>query len=148
MNAPVSPLSPSSSLPERCVVVINSELSAGHAANAAAVLALTLGQRHPGLVGEPLIDADARVHPGLIPIGISVLVADSQTLSQLHQTLLNDDEMDGVIFPVEGQQTTDYAAFRQAVTQVPTDSLQLLGIALAGNKKVVRKLTGKLGLLG
>jgi len=31
---------------------------------------------------------------------------------------------------------------------VPTDSLKLLGIALAGNKKVVRKLTGKLGLLG
>ncbi len=134
--------------PERCVIVINQQLSTGHAANAAAVLALTLGQRHPVLVGAPLIDADKRQHPGLIPIGISVLVANSEQLTHLHQYLLNDDEMDGIIFPVEGQQTTDYAAFREAVSGVPTADLQLLGIALAGNKKVVRKLTGKLGLLG
>lgn len=132
--------------PERCVIVINQQLSTGHAANAAA--ALTLGQRHPVLVGAPLIDADKRQHPGLIPIGISVLVANSEQLTHLHQHLLNDDEMDGIIFPVEGQQTTDYAAFREAVSGVPTADLQLLGIALAGNKKVVRKLTGKLGLLG
>jgi len=145
MNTPATIL-PSS--PERCVIVINQQLAAGQAANAAAVLALTLGQRHPSLVGAPLIDADNREHPGLIPIGISVLVADAQQLTQLHQHLLNDDEMDGIIFPVEGQQTTDYAAFREAVSVVPTDNLQLLGIALAGNKKVVRKLTGKLGLLG
>ena len=145
MNTPATLLP---SLPERCVIVINQQLAAGHAANAAAVLALTLGKRHPSLVGAPLIDADNREHPGLIPIGISVLVADAQQLTQLHQHLLNDDEMDGIIFPVEGQQTTDYAAFREAVSVVPTDNLQLLGIALAGNKKVVRKLTGKLGLLG
>ena len=145
MNTPATLLP---SLPERCVIVINQHLAAGHAANAAAVLALTLGQRHPSLVGAPLIDADNREHPGLIPIGISVLVADTEQLTQLHQHLLNDDEMDGIIFPVEGQQTTDYAAFREAVSAVPTESLQLLGIALAGNKKGVRKLTGKLGLLG
>ncbi|WP_208950977.1 DUF2000 domain-containing protein [Rahnella sp. ChDrAdgB13] len=134
--------------PERCVIVINQQLTAGHAANAVAVLALTLGQRHPALVGAPLIDADNREHPGLIPIGISVLVADAEQLTQLHQHLLNDDDMDGIIFPVEGQQTTDYAAFREAVAIVPTGDLVLLGIALAGKKKVVRKLTGKLGLLG
>ncbi|MCS3425269.1 MULTISPECIES: DUF2000 domain-containing protein [Rahnella] len=145
MNTPATPLS---SLPERCVIVINQQLAAGHAANAAAVLALTLGQRHPALVGAPLIDADNREHPGLIPIGISVLVADAEQLTQLHQHLLNDDDMDGIIFPVEGQQTTDYAAFREAVAIVPTGDLVLLGIALAGKKKVVRKLTGKLGLLG
>ena len=103
MNTPAIIL-PSS--PERCVIVINQQLAAGHAANAAAVLALTLGQRHPSLVGAPLIDADNREHPGLIPIGISVLVADAQQLTQLHQHLLNDDEMDGIIFPMEGQQTT------------------------------------------
>lgn len=145
MNTPATPLS---SLPERCVIVINQQLTAGHAANAAAVLALTLGQRHPALVGAPLIDADNCEHPGLIPIGISVLVADAEQLTQLHQHLLNDDDMDGIIFPVEGQQTTDYAAFREAVAIVPTGDLVLLGIALAGKKKVVRKLTGKLGLLG
>ncbi|PKE29237.1 DUF2000 domain-containing protein [Rahnella sp. AA] len=145
MNTPATLISSS---PERCVIVINRQLAAGHAANAAAVLALTLGQRHPSLVGAPLIDADNREHPGLIPIGISVLVADSEQLTQLHQHVLNDDEMDGIIFPVEGQRTTDYAAFREAVAIVPTGSLELLGIALAGKKKIVRKLTGKLGLLG
>jgi hypothetical protein len=43
-------------LPERCVIVVHKDLSVGHAANAAAVVALTLGQRHPALVGEPFVE--------------------------------------------------------------------------------------------
>ncbi|HTJ98435.1 MAG TPA: DUF2000 family protein, partial [Bordetella sp.] len=55
-------------IPERCVVVVDKQLPAGRAANAAAVLALTIGQRYPALVGQPLVDASGVEHPGLIPI--------------------------------------------------------------------------------
>ena len=55
------------SMPERCVIVVDESLPPGLAANAAAVLALTLGAREPALVGADLVDADDRSHPGLFP---------------------------------------------------------------------------------
>src|SRR5918992_2780684 len=41
---------------ERCVIVVDEDLPAGLAANAAAVLALTLGAREPELVGADFVD--------------------------------------------------------------------------------------------
>ena len=59
--------------PDRCAIVLDRDLPIGQAANAAAVIAVTIGQRHPVLVGEQLVDASGFTHPGLIPIGIAVL---------------------------------------------------------------------------
>jgi hypothetical protein len=50
---------------ERCAIVIDADLAPGLAANAAAVLALTLGATVDGIVGPDLVDADGEVHPGL-----------------------------------------------------------------------------------
>jgi hypothetical protein len=134
-------------LPERCVIVVDASLPAGKAANAAAVLALTLGQRHPGLVGADLLDANGTAYPGLIPVGISVLTATVARLTDLHAQLVGTG-IDCVVFPAAGQQTTDYAGFLAVVaTQVPA-GFAPVGLALAGPKKLVRKLTGDLALLG
>jgi hypothetical protein len=132
-------------LPERLVIVLNQDLAAGKAANAAAVLAMTLGQRHPQLIGEPLEVADGRSYPGLIPLGISVLSASEQDLGRL---LVEGRarECDMTIFPADGQQTTNYLEFRQAVAVKTEQQLVLLGVAIAGEKKVVRKLVSKLNL--
>lgn len=131
--------------PERCVVILNQSLDAGRAANAAAVMALTLGQRHPALVGEALTDARQRAWPGLIPIGIPVLAADALHLQRLQHDGVSQS-LDVVLFPVEGQATTDYAQFRAALAGQYSESFQLLGIAIAGDKKRVRKLTAGLAL--
>lgn len=132
-------------LPERLVIVLNQDLPAGKAANAAAVLAMTLGQRHPELIGEPLEVANGKSYPGLIPLGISVLSASEQELT----TLLvegNAKGFDMTIFPADGQQTTNYLEFQQAVAIQTEQQLVLLGVAIAGEKKSVRKLVGKLKL--
>ncbi|EIC86086.1 DUF2000 domain-containing protein [Serratia sp. M24T3] len=131
--------------PERLVIVLNQDLPSGKAANAAAVLAMTLGQRHPELIGEPLDIADGKSYPGLIPLGISVLSASEQELTNL----MIDGGAKGcdvTIFPADGQQTTHYLEFRQAVAIQTEQQLVLLGVAIAGDKKVVRKLVGKLKL--
>jgi len=52
--------------PSRCVIVVDAALPPGRAANAAAVLALTLGKRHPHLVGADITNADGDVHFGLV----------------------------------------------------------------------------------
>jgi len=137
--------SPPHSLAARCVVILNSALPAGKAANAAAVLALTLGQRHPHLVGEPLVDAASKTYPGLIAIGISVLSASGAAMSALFEQTASSD-LDCVIFPSDGQQTTNYAAFRAMVLRQTPDLMQLAGIGLVGEKQAVRKLTANLKL--
>jgi hypothetical protein len=129
----------------RCVVVLDEALPAGLAANAAAVLALTLGATVPGLLGPELVDADGERHPGLIPQGLPILAAPHETLPELRRKALAADV--GVIaFPVAGQQTTDYEEFRRHVAAVATAELAYLGILLHGPRRAVNKLTGTLPL--
>lgn len=138
-----NPITGSSAVqPERCVIVLNEDLPSGKAVNAAAVIALTVGQRHPVLVGAPFTDADQKEYDGLIPIGIPVLAASADILSALLASC-NELALDKVIFPVEGQETNDYAEFTAAVQARKTDQLRLLGIAIIGGKKAVRKLTAQ-----
>lgn len=130
---------------KRCVVILNSDLPSGKAANAAAVISLTLGQRHADFVGTPLTDADDRAWPGLIPVGIPVLSASNEQLRAL-LAQCGAPEFDAIIFPVEGQMTVDYAAFSEAVRLIPGESLNHLGLGIVGDKKALRKLTAKLAL--
>ena len=133
-------------VPERCVIVVAGDLPVGRAANAAAVIALTVGQRHPALVGPPLIDASAFEHPGLIPSGIAVLAAASADLSSIRDRGLQAG-CDVIDFPAQGQQTTNYTAFRQAVAQVATSELRYAGVALIGPREPIKKIVGNLALL-
>jgi hypothetical protein len=131
---------------ERCVIVVDEDLPAGLAANAAAVLALTLGAREPGLVGEDFVDADAQPHPGLIPIGLPVLRASRDELVELRRRA-GADGVSVIDFPVFGQRTNDYDEFRGMVAATPAAELSYLGVALSGPHRAVRRLTGTLALL-
>jgi hypothetical protein len=103
-------------VPERCVIVVDEALPAGLAANAAAVVALTLGAREPALAGPDLVDADDGVHPGLIPMGLPVLTAPQDDLRRLRERAAHNGV--GVIdMPTCGQQTNDYHEVREAVSR-------------------------------
>ena len=132
--------------PERCVLVLDEALPPGLAANAAAVLAVSIGARFPQLPGRDLVDADGSAHPGLIPMGLPVLSAPAERLTALRAAAL-DKGLDVIDFPTSGQQTTDYDAFAAAVAASPTAALTFLGVALCGPSKPVRKLTGGFPLL-
>ncbi len=132
--------------PERYVLVLDEALPPGLAANAAAVLALSIGARFPGLPGPDLVDADAAVHPGLIPMGLPVLSAPADRLGALRATAFTAG-LHVIDFPTAGQQTTDYTAFAAAVAETPTAALAYLGVALCGPSRAVRKLTGGFPLL-
>lgn len=129
-------------IPTRCTIVMNSSLSGGLLANAIGVIALTVGKRHPVLVGEPLIDASGVEHPGLIPTGIPMLCTDEGALKELRKAAL-EKGCDVIDFPVEGQQTKDYGEFLAATRNIREENMKYLGIALIGSKKTISKLTGK-----
>lgn len=130
----------------RCVVVVDSGLPGGRAANAAAVIALTLGKRHPHLAGTDLIDGSGCRHPGLIPIGIAVLAAPAPDLAMVRAKALKGG-IDVVDFPSQGQETTDYAEFGARVRAVAADELTYVGIGLVGPRKAVGRVVGRYPLL-
>ncbi|MDT8903194.1 DUF2000 domain-containing protein [Anaeroselena agilis] len=132
--------------PNRCVIVMDKELSGGSLANAIAVIALSVGQRHPALVGEPLVDACGFAHPGLIPTGIPMLCAPQDALASIRREALAN-ECDVVDFPVEGQQTKNYGEFQEMVSQVPTENIKYTGLALIGQKKTISKIVKRLDLM-
>ena len=133
-------------VPARCVIVVDEALPPGLAANAAAVLALTLGARAPGLRGPDIDDADGARLPGLIDRGLPILKAPAADLSALRARAV-EAGVEVIGFPRFGQATTDYEAFRANVAQTPTAELEYLGLLLAGPKRMVDKLTGSLPLL-
>jgi hypothetical protein len=130
----------------RCVIVLDQTLPIGRAANAAAVIALTLGKRHPRLAGPDLVDASGYAHPGLIPIGIAVLAAPVRDLIALRVKALKID-VDVVGFPCQGQQTTDYAEFGARVREVPTENLAYVAVGFYGPRKAVGRIVGRFPLL-
>ena len=131
---------------ERCVIVVDAALAPGLAANAAAVLAVTLGATVQGLAGPDLVDADGQVHPGLFERGLPVLGAARGALPELRARALAAGV--GVIdIPAVGQQTNDYEEVRAHVASMATADLEYLGLALHGPRRAVGRVSGNLALL-
>jgi hypothetical protein len=132
---------------ERCAIVVDEALAPGLAANAAAVLAVTLGATVPGLAGPDLVDADGAVHPGLFEKGLPALVAPGAAPPDLRERAFAAGA--GVIeIPAFGQQTNDYAEVIAHVARTPTAQLAYAGLALHGSRRAVSRVTGTLRLLG
>ncbi|WP_196807574.1 DUF2000 domain-containing protein [Candidatus Solirubrobacter pratensis] len=128
----------------RTVLVIDRELPKGLAANAAAILALTLGVHRPQLIGAPFEDAAGSQHPGLIPTGLPVLGAEAAELPAIRDAA-RERGLLVVDAPVAAQQTNDYDEFRAAVAASP--ELGYLALLVSGPPKAVRAVTGQLALL-
>jgi hypothetical protein len=132
--------------PMRCVAVIDCTLPIGNAANAAAVMSLTMGKRQPHLAGGPLVDASGHAHPGLIPIGIPVLGAPADDLPAVRGKAVAAG-LEVVDFPVQGQQTNEYAEFQRLVSETDPTALRYLGVMIYGAKKQVSRIVGRYSLL-
>lgn len=132
-------------LDSRAVIVLDRDLAVGQAANAAGILAATLGALHPGLVGRDLLDGSGGIHPGLMPSGLTVLAAAAADLPTLRLDAIARG-LDVVDFPAAGQRTNDYEEFLDLVGRTQDAALDYVGVAIAGGPKSVRKLTGRFPL--
>lgn len=130
----------------RCVAIVDNSLTAGHAANAVAVMSITLGAQVPELMGGDLVDAEGETLPGLIPQGITILAAPRDTLREL-RTKARAAGLDVIAMPTLGQQTNDYEDVRRNVAKMATDEVEFLGVILYGPRNIVKRLTGSLPLL-
>ena len=133
----------------KCVIIINQTLPLGLIANTAAVLAMSIGDKIKGIVGEDILDRDETLHRGITQLSIPMLKGDDARIRTIRTKIL---EMDGDdIFYVDfcdvAQKSRDYDQYKAQLRQTAANNLHYLGLAIYGPDQAVRSLTGNLGLL-
>ena len=132
----------------KCVIVINENLSVGMIANTAAVISLTLGKKFPKLVGYDLKDNKNDKHHGITTTPVPVLKATGLDLHEMREAVKEyETELTVVDLISANQITKSYNDYAQQLKNTPVERLEYLGVALYGTKMFVNKFTGSLGLL-
>lgn len=134
---------------EKCVLILDENLSLGVAANTAAILGVTLGRSLPGLVGRDVTDASGARHLGIVERPVPVLRGSPETIGALRRKLYEPEfrEVTAVDFSELARRCRTYDEFIQRMTDTPEGALEYLGLAVCGPKKQVNRLTGSLPLL-
>ena len=134
---------------EKCVIVVDGALPPGLAANTAAILGITLGKNLPEAVGPDVTDGSGVLHPGIIAFPVPVLRGDRGSLRALREKLRTPpfSALFAADFSNLAQGCRTYGEFQETLAAAQEDSLQYLGIAVCGEKRLVNRLTGNLPLL-
>lgn len=127
---------------EKIVIIVAEDTPAPIAANACALLSLTIGARHPEIIGIDVLDQDGRNHAGLSGLVVPVLKADDETLARLAQA-----DVEVIDFTETAARAKNYDDYTDAMAQTPTAELRYLAIALLGGRKAINSLTGSLPLM-
>ncbi|MEU4546933.1 DUF2000 domain-containing protein [Nonomuraea dietziae] len=131
----------------KCAIVVSEELPTGLAANAASVLAVTLGHRVDVLVGADVKDANGVTHPGVISIPLPILKAPRDQVAAMVQSAAADEELFFVSFSALAQSCRTYEEYTDKMATTATADLDSVGIGLHGPQKRVNRLVGSLPLL-
>lgn len=131
----------------KCAIVVSGELPTGLAANAASVLALTMGHRVEGLVGADVKDADGVVHAGIIHTPLPILTAPGERVRAIVRTAAAQDETFFVSFSALAQSCRTYDEYVEKMAATATADLTSVGIGLYGPRKRIDRLVGALPLL-
>jgi hypothetical protein len=129
------------------VVVVDQDLPAGRAVNAAVCVASATINGTRGVLGDDAVDADGSTHAGIPWIGCTVLGADSVRLSEIRARAA---EADGVLvtdMPTQAQHTRVYDDYLFAISRTRTADLGYYAVSLFGPRKKVDKLVKGLSLL-
>ncbi|MDN3060810.1 DUF2000 domain-containing protein [Streptomyces sp. SRF1] len=129
------------------VIVVDEELPAGRAVNAAACMAAAVGRAMPELLGPDGTDGSGTAHPGLPWAGCSVLAADAGTLRELRAKAVEKDELSVVDMPAQAQTSRVYDEYLDSLAGTKAEDLAHLAVSLVGPRNKVSRLIGKLPLL-
>ncbi len=129
------------------VIVVNADLPAGLAVNAASCVAAATAQNVNGILGGAATDADGNLHPGLPWAGCSVLAADAATLRMVRAKAAAHELTWVADMPAAAQQTRVYDEYLAAVADSPADELEYYAVSVVGPRNRVDKIIGHLPLL-
>ena len=123
----------------KIVIVLRDDLLAWQENNVTAFLAGAVTAAYPELVGEPYRDADGCEYLAMLGTPVMVLVADGGRLATIRGRAGERGLRIG-IYTADLFATGNDVDNRAAVAGVPTEKLDLVGIAVAGERRVVDKV--------
>lgn len=127
----------------KIALVIREDLASWQKMNVAAFLASGIAASFPECIGEPYSDASGNDYLRLIGQPIVVYGADSVALARALERALARG-VSPAVYTQDMFSTTHDAANREVVCSVEREHLNLVGIALRAERKVVDKIVDKL----
>src|SRR5690349_190385 len=127
----------------KIAVVLRDDLAGWQKTNVTAFLVSGIAATVPGVVGEPYRDASENEYLPMFVQPVLVYEADTDGLRRAYERAMSR----GVTPAIYTQElfTTDHdAANRAAVAGVPAEELDLVGIALRAERKIVDKVVDRL----
>ncbi len=129
------------------VIVIDETLPAGIMANSVAALSVSAGKLHPEIVGYPLEDNQGHKRQAITQVAIPVLKGASSLNSIREALKAHETEVTVIDITSDTSSTRTYDEYAERIKSTPVHELRYYALLIYGNKKVVNKYTGSLGLL-
>ena len=129
----------------KVAIVVREDLATWQKLNVTAFLTSGFGSRYPDLVGEPYRDGSDVAYLPMFALPVVMLAADHAGIARAFARARNR-ELSISVYTDELFKTSNDVDNRAAVRAVPTDSLQLAGFAVVGDRRQVDKALDKLRL--
>ncbi len=123
----------------KIAVVLRDDLAAWQKANVTAFLVSGIAGTVPGIVGEPYRDASGNEYLPMFVQPVLVYQADAPALRRAYERALGRD-VSMAIYTADLFETGHDEANRAAVAGVPSDELDLVGIAFRAERRTVDKV--------
>ena len=124
----------------KIVIIVREDLKNWQKLNVTAFLTSGVVGANPDLIGAPYEDASGQRYSPLLIQPMIVLTTDAPGLARIHHRALNRN-VQMAIYIEDMFKTGHDVANRAAVQHYKTEDLDLVGIALREEKKIVDKIT-------
>jgi len=128
-----------------CTIIIDKDLPAGLAINAASVIGISFGRTTENLVGPDMQSLDDVNYPGVICSPLPVLLAPGSYIQEL-QRIAKEENLYAMPFSALAQSCKTYDEYGERISSVSSENIELVAIGLMGPKKRITKLIGNLAL--
>lgn len=128
----------------KVAVVLRDDLAVWQKANVTAFLTSGIAGHDPSLVGEPYVDGSGNRYLPMLRQPVLVYAADAAGVRRAYERAMQRGVEELAIYTYELFATGHDEANRAAVAAVPSEGLDLVGIALRAERKVVDKVLDKL----
>jgi hypothetical protein len=128
----------------KVAVVLLEDLPVWQKANATAFLLSGIAGSTPSLVGEAYVDGSENRYLPMLRQPILIYAADTPGIRRAYERAMAREVEQLAIFTRELFSTPNDTANRAAVAAVPAAELDLVGIALRAERKIVDKVLDKL----
>lgn len=132
----------------KCVIVIDEHLPLGVIANTAAVIAASFGRLYPEMIGHDLVDHRGQAHEGITTLALPILKGSAERLKRMREQLREFEPELLVVDLIDATRTTrSYEEYAAVLARGPDEAIRYQGLGLFGDRQLVTRLTGNLGLL-